>query len=446
MCSKHLKLACERKLPNLLLILVFFTISTLFYFYPCMWLLHNLSMAVPIIQTIFLISCCLNYLICIFIDPGILCRDPDDPNSVLEAEEVTVNGTTFTKKWCQICRFFRPPRCRHCYTCNVCVENLDHHCTLMNTCIGKRNYRFFFILLLSLMFFTLLTLGFCLTYVFLNTREHYTIEKIFTFILLCLTGVISFPVVYFFGFHCCLVSTGKTTYEQYIGVYKSKMSPFNRGCLKNFSLMLLSPLSTSRVKSTTKTQKINHLQEQIPLSVVVTSRTTGCALLINNTATSHSSALDIPTPPWSVITLASPHRVASLTSSSRITDLPNSSCSVPAPTDPLSVIPLKASSPETDPSYSWPVTALPAIPPGNALTTHSATSSLTNRTVLIAMTEPLTVTTLPVPSVVITLSSPPPVTAHTLPSEIVPRTCPNLSVPSLARTVQSCSIAVTGPT
>ncbi|XP_072439916.1 palmitoyltransferase ZDHHC5-A-like [Chiloscyllium punctatum] len=144
-----------------------------------MWLLQNLSMAVPIVHTLFLLSCCLNYLICIFIDPGIFCRDPNDLNSVMEAEEVTINGTRFTKKWCQVCRFFRPPRCRHCYTCNVCVE--------------------------------------------------------------------------------------------YIGVYKSKRSPFNEGCLKNFRVMLLSPLPPSHVKSVKKSQKINHHQEQIPLSVVAPS-------------------------------------------------------------------------------------------------------------------------------------------------------------------------------
>ncbi|GCC34092.1 hypothetical protein chiPu_0012565 [Chiloscyllium punctatum] len=113
------------------------------------------------------------------VNPGTFCRDPNDLNSVMEAEEVTINGTRFTKKWCQVCRFFRPPRCRHCYTCNVCVE--------------------------------------------------------------------------------------------YIGVYKSKRSPFNEGCLKNFRVMLLSPLPPSHVKSVKKSQKINHHQEQIPLSVVAPS-------------------------------------------------------------------------------------------------------------------------------------------------------------------------------
>lgn len=36
---------------------------------------------------------------------------------------------------------FRPHRTRHCKSCNKCVEDFDHHCPYLNTCIGHRNYR-----------------------------------------------------------------------------------------------------------------------------------------------------------------------------------------------------------------------------------------------------------------------------------------------------------------
>jgi hypothetical protein len=49
------------------------------------------------------------------------------------------------------CHIVRPPRCRHCSSCNRCVLQLDHHCPWMNTCIGYHNYRYFFMTIFFLM-------------------------------------------------------------------------------------------------------------------------------------------------------------------------------------------------------------------------------------------------------------------------------------------------------
>lgn len=101
-----------------------------------------------------------------FADPGVI---PRKKINVLEKEKkqklkdipmknlnkkggreclVLQNGVYQKYKFCETCFIIRPLKSHHCFDCNNCVENFDHHCPWLGTCVGIRNYKYFFLFLL----------------------------------------------------------------------------------------------------------------------------------------------------------------------------------------------------------------------------------------------------------------------------------------------------------
>lgn len=53
------------------------------------------------------------------------------------------------KHICPYCEVITKPTSKHCYVCNECVEDFDHHCNWVSNCIGKRNHFIFLMFLLN---------------------------------------------------------------------------------------------------------------------------------------------------------------------------------------------------------------------------------------------------------------------------------------------------------
>ena len=51
---------------------------------------------------------------------------------------------------CPVCKIIRPPKTKHCFICNKCINNWDHHCYWLNICINKDTYNLFILFLLIL--------------------------------------------------------------------------------------------------------------------------------------------------------------------------------------------------------------------------------------------------------------------------------------------------------
>jgi len=52
------------------------------------------------------------------------------------------------RRHCKWCAKFKPDRCHHCRVCRMCILKMDHHCPWIYNCVGYKNYKYFFLLLL----------------------------------------------------------------------------------------------------------------------------------------------------------------------------------------------------------------------------------------------------------------------------------------------------------
>lgn len=122
--------------------------------------------------------------------------------------------TTGDRRWCKWCMKYKPDRCHHCRTCNVCVLRMDHHCPWVYNCIGFRNHKYFFLLLFYLVLDLLYTGVTMFDSVLWSTRAD---VNMWTMVVLTAVEII---VIFlgvsgscFFIFHCWLMGNAMTTLE-----------------------------------------------------------------------------------------------------------------------------------------------------------------------------------------------------------------------------------------
>ncbi len=140
----------------------------------------NIPIICPlIISSLLYISELISIIFASCSDPGILHQQERDysnrPNKYYIKQ--IINEHLYELLYCHSCLLFIPPRANHCQICENCILRFDHHCNWIGQCIGQKNYRGFYLLVLSLFFSTLFYIIYSLYYIIYQAKKAKNKEK-----------------------------------------------------------------------------------------------------------------------------------------------------------------------------------------------------------------------------------------------------------------------------
>uniref|UniRef100_I3K960 Palmitoyltransferase n=1 Tax=Oreochromis niloticus TaxID=8128 RepID=I3K960_ORENI len=286
--------------------MVFMNILMCVFVFRCPWLAVTICPAVPPCCAVLFLFVLANFTMATFMDAGVLPmasedEDKDDEFRAPLYKNVNVKGVQVRMKWCASCHFYRPPRCSHCSICDHCVEDFDHHCPWVNNCIGRRNYRYFFLFLLSLTFHMIGVFTFGLIYILHHMDELWKLHCTVTLVVISISGLFLIPVLGLTGFHLYLVSRGRTTNEQVTGKFQGGVNPFTRGCCNNLEHLVCSPISPKYTARPCRKAVIHiqppFLRPEIDRQMPVKVRGNGIQSLQNKVSVKLSDIKQPKTPP-----------------------------------------------------------------------------------------------------------------------------------------------------
>ncbi|KAJ8955603.1 hypothetical protein NQ318_001433 [Aromia moschata] len=251
--------------------------STLFFIFDCKYLAENVTIAIPIIGGLLFLFTMSSLLRTSLSDPGIIPRATTEEAAYVEKQievtnsansptyrppprtkEVLVKGQTIKLKYCFTCKIFRPPRASHCSLCDNCVDRFDHHCPWVGNCVGRRNYRFFYMFIVSLAFLAVFIFACAVAHLILITKDNRQfLDAIKESPPSVIVAIICFFSVWSIlglaGFHTYLTTSNQTTNEDIKGSFTSKrgqesFNPYSQGniCLNCFHI-LCGPVTPSLI-------------------------------------------------------------------------------------------------------------------------------------------------------------------------------------------------------
>ena len=201
------------------------------------------------------------------IDSGILLRgnltdiQMENKNCRSKPTHLRQLGYIREYKICDTCYIVRPLRSTHCGICDNCIYRFDHHCPWIGTCVGKRNYPYFFIFLILLNLFQVFTAAVCIAHIVIKILDDKKIEK-FKFetkkqkdsalvgdviISLYLIIYVILTMIFTTGlllYHIKIVKNDMTTKEELKKFFRNPFgNPYQRSTKSNFSSIIFPKIS-----------------------------------------------------------------------------------------------------------------------------------------------------------------------------------------------------------
>ncbi|BHF78156.1 Palmitoyltransferase zdhhc9 [Sparganum proliferum] len=249
-------------------------VSALFFAFDCRYLAVTLSPAIAAVGALLFIFVMAVLLRASCIDPGIIPRatvaevkwaeaessESGDVYSaranMMQTREMLIRDYPYKQAYCHTCRIHRPPRASHCSICDNCVERFDHHCPWIGNCVGKRNYRYFTVFIVSVAVYCSYVIAFAAVNIVITYRTKQDLIETLKMtpaslveILVAFFSLIS--VVGLSCFHISISCREFSTHEDIRGLPRllkqaNRKNPFSQGSgCRNMCYVLCGPAPPS---------------------------------------------------------------------------------------------------------------------------------------------------------------------------------------------------------
>ena len=238
---------------------------------------NNISIVYQIVITsFFYIIEIVNMILCCCTDPGILPRQGRDffYTANRNSQRKVINGHYMKLNYCYSCCLYKPPRTSHCSLCDNCVERFDHHCLWLGTCVGKRNYRYFYCIISSL-FLNIIFHIICAIYYIITRIKNYDNNSDNNLLIIIGYSILAFYDIMFFifflvkliFFHTIVVFKNMTYYEyvkKKLNIYP--INPFKKYLFDVFKRYFFSQYKSFLISYLKKINddKVNIIDNSIP--------------------------------------------------------------------------------------------------------------------------------------------------------------------------------------